>query len=95
MNKQFTLYTQLPKAKRIGGGVLSVGKDGDAMFFSGDGERDSKNLAEMIRVKLDFAGSNGLRLSGFERNGVDSGGREKYRFQEWWLAYNVEPEAKP
>lgn len=87
MSRQYTLYTQQPKPKKIGIGVLSIAERGEAHFFSGKGEQGSEMLADMARARLDFAGSSGIKVSGFEQTGVERDGRPKYRFQEWWLVY--------
>lgn len=90
MCRQFCLYIQQPKTKKIGIGVISVGRNGDAHFFSGFGERDSKVLANMERVKMDFIGASGIHISGFERVGTNKNGTGKYIYQEWWLTYDLE-----
>ena len=68
-------------------GVLSIGADGQAFFFEGSGESGARMLASMERVKIDFAGVNGIQLSGFQHIGNDKRGRRQFRFQEWWLSY--------
>ncbi len=48
-------------------------------------------LADMTRARIDFAAANGIMVSGFEPCGFESNGKTKYRFQEWWLAYEEQP----
>lgn len=93
MGKQFVLYVQQPEAERIGVGVLSIDRDGEAHFFSGDGGYGCEILSTMTRTKIDFAAANGIMLSGFEQCGFERNGKAKYRFQEWWLVYEDMQEA--
>jgi hypothetical protein len=72
--------------------VLSVSRDGEAQVFSGDGERGSRILAELVRARLDVAASEGLMISGMERDEITrddirQGYRARYRYQQWWLTY--------
>jgi hypothetical protein len=74
MNK-FRLIKQLPKNKEIGIGALLV-KDNIASFMI------NKNIVYMLeRIKIDFASSIGIELSGYERKG------NNFIFQKWWLIY--------
>ncbi len=74
--------------KVVGVGVLSVGKDGDAHFFEGNGDSGARILAEMVRTKLDWAGALAIRLTGFTLTGkIDKRGVPLYRFAEWTLCY--------
>lgn len=93
MGKRFLLYVQQPKPKKIGVGVLSIDRNGDAHFFSGEGEQGCTMLADMTRAKIDFAAANGIMVSGFEPFGFERNGKTKYRLQEWWLAYEDHPNA--
>ena len=88
MGKSFLLHVQLPSPEEKGAGVLSIDRNGEAHFFSGEGEQGCKILAEMTRAKIDFAAANGIMLSGFEPCGFERNGKTKYRYQEWWLAYD-------
>jgi len=88
MSKQFHLYLQLPKPKDFGLGVLSLVSDGGtAHFFSGDGGDGARIVADLERVRLAFAGADGLMLSGMQPVGLDRLGRQKYIYQEWWLRF--------
>lgn len=87
MSGQFILFTQHPEPREVGLGVLSVGRDGEAQFFAGRGERGDSMLAEMVRSRMELAAAKGIMLSGFEPAGLERDGRPKFRHQEWWLAY--------
>lgn len=78
---QFDLIVQHPKPKKPVHGVLSMDKRGEAQFFTGNGEADSRIVGTMERARVEHAASNGILISGVERIG------NKYRFQEWWLVY--------
>jgi hypothetical protein len=80
----WTLHTQLPKPHKRGvKGHLSVGEDGRALFLT-----DDQQTFRLDRTRLDFAGADGIRLSGYEPVGITM----KAQYQEWWLAY---PEEAP
>lgn len=81
MNRQYKLYTQFPKPKLRGCGVLDVDENGVAHFLSGNGEYDSVVLAKMERVRIDMAGSDGIMLSGMQPT------KSNYIFQKWWLSH--------
>lgn len=68
-------------------GSLSVGKDGEAHFFSGEGEQNSTVLAEMTRAKLEHVSAKGMKLSGMQPDGNTRAGQRKFLYQEWWLRY--------
>lgn len=81
-------YRLFIRDKNVGDGVLSVGQDGTANFFEGDGERESRILGEMERTRLMFIAANGISLSGFEWTGkIDRLGLKVYRYAEWWISY--------
>ncbi len=87
---RFELVTQMPKPKKVGRGTLSIGKDGDADFFAGNADAGSAVLANMVRVRVEWAAATGILLSGMQPNGFDKTGRPKFTYQEWLLRY---PEA--
>lgn len=89
MGRKFVLYAQNPKPKKIGVGVLSIDRGGEAQFFTGSGDRGDAILACMDRARIEHAAQAGIRLSGFEPHGFDRAGNQKYRYQEWWLAYTT------
>ena len=78
----YHLYVQLPKPKDLGIGSLSVDNTGSAIFFFTSG-----SMASLNRCHLEAVAMKGIRISGFELIGVDKQGQNKYRYQEWWLAY--------
>lgn len=84
---KYTLYID---AKKIADGVLSVDQRGEARFYSGNGDCAGKLVADLERVKLEFAAANGISLSGFEWTGKTSKGIKVYRYREWWLVYYAE-----
>ena len=87
MNRQFTLYIQLPYPKKIGTGILSISQSGDARFFSDTGGADSRVLSDMQRVRISFAGADGIMLNGMQPDGYQRDGRLKFFYQEWLLSY--------
>lgn len=90
----FILVTQLPKPKVLGTGSLSVSKSGDADFFEGNAESNSRILASMQRVKIDWAAAAGIMISGMEPDGADRQGRPIYKYQEWLLRHLNENSTK-
>lgn len=80
---QFNLIAQHPKPQKPVHGVLSLDKHGEAQFFTGNGEADSRLVGTLVRARVEHASSNGILISGMERHGACG----KYRFQEWWLVY--------
>lgn len=93
MGKQYALYTQNPKPEKKGVGFLSIDRNGDANFFSGTGAQGCYMIARMVRSRIDFAAADGIMVSGFEPCGVERNGKNKFRYQEWWLAYEEKPTA--
>lgn len=86
--KRFKLIIQVPKPKVLcESGTVSVDEKGEAMFFTGNGDRGDKCVAEMCRTKIDFAGAAGIMLSGMQPNGCDKNGTIKYIYQRWWMVY--------
>ena len=85
---QFHLTTKHPTEIYFGTGVLDVNeKTKEASFFAGDGSEASQLSAHMERATLDFAAAHVIKLSGFEPHGVGRDGKQKYRYQEWFLRY--------
>ena len=76
MIDHFELRTEYPKVKEHGGGRLGIEKDGMAYFDTG------KATKILSRSRIDFAGGDGIMLSGIE---LAPGGR--YILQQWWLRY--------
>ena len=87
---KFSIFVQLPHPKAKGAGSLSIDREGNAHFFSEYKEHGNRCIADMIRAKIDFAGADGIMVSGFEPCGFKKNGELKYKYQEWWLRYNVD-----
>ena len=87
VSEHFKLIIQKPKPKELGTGVLSIDKSGEAMFFEGNGESSAAVLASMQRVRVEFAGANGIMFSGMQPEGFERNGKQKFSYQEWWLVY--------
>ena len=85
--KQFTLYTQLPKVKKIGVGVLSIYNKDVAQFLN-SGEENAEILAILKDPVINFAGPDGFVLRGYE-SVFSKSGAEKFMRQEWFLNYTV------
>jgi hypothetical protein len=83
----FVLVTQHPKPRELGLGSLSIGKDGEAQFFEGDADHHSRVLAEMVRVRIEWAAAAGILLSGMEADGLGRDGKVKFKYQEWLLRH--------
>jgi hypothetical protein len=87
-SKRFQLVIQSPKPKTAcKSGTFSVDRAGDAIFFTGNGDASDSVIAEMHRTRIEFASASGIMLSGMEPNGCEKNGTQKYRYQEWYLAY--------
>jgi hypothetical protein len=89
-NRYYDLYLQQPKVKHVGKGLLNIEQNGTASFYDSP-EANAHFLAELKRVRIDFAGAAGIMLDGFESVGADAQQREKFRFQQWWLMYTEPP----
>lgn len=81
----FKLIKQLPRPRKITvNGYLSIDrKTNQATFWT----LEETINATMERIKLIFANSEGMLLTGFEPNGIDKNGRAKYKYQEWYLVF--------
>lgn len=83
----FKLYKQKPNPPRkplIG--YLSVDQNFEAMFFN----ENHTLLETMERVQIDYASTQGMRLTGFEQRGYQKNGSPKFIYQEWYLVFNEE-----
>ena len=83
---QYELVKRLPKELVIGIGGLNIDKSGEALFFEGNGELGSKIIAEMQRVKIEWAAANGILISGFEQT-FSKANQTVWLYQEWYLRY--------
>ena len=79
---KFNLIVQHPKPQKPVCGVLCMDKRGEAQFFTGDGDADSRLVKTLKRAHVEHAAANGILVSGVEQVGGN-----KLRFQEWWLVY--------
>ena len=73
---RFVLFTQRPNPRLVGEGTLSVHTDGTATFYQRGAVR-----AELSRARLDFAGADGIAISGLRQL------KDSLVYQEWWLRY--------
>jgi len=78
----YNLYLQLPKTSKLPTlGTLAIDNN-TAYFFCGNFLSASLSKPEIIFINPD-----GIMLKGYEPNGFDSGGREKFKYQEWFCRY--------
>jgi len=78
----YNLYLQLPKTSKSPIlGTLSIDKN-TAYFFS-----DGWLKAQLSKSEIIFINPDGIMLKGYESDGFDSGGREKFKYQEWFCRY--------
>lgn len=85
MKMIYSLHKETDKKDTSVCGLLSVGQGGaDAHFFEQDGPG---LIAELRRVRIEWAGATVLCISGMEPMGFDRTGREKFRHQVWYLRY--------
>lgn len=77
----FRLLKVQPTIVDAGLGTLDITAAGAATFYL-DGE-----TSHLERVRIEWAGADGILLSGLEPAGADRGGRAKYLHQEWMLKY--------
>jgi hypothetical protein len=83
----YEIYSQEPRPEKICTGRFSMSSDGLAHALD---ERGQTVVAELSRARLEFAGADGLMVSGFEEAGRDKTGKPKFRYQEWWLRYAID-----
>ena len=78
----YNLYPQLPRpAKTPAHGTLSIDKN-VAYFFNGNYLHASLSKPEIIFINPD-----GIMIKGYESDGFDKSGREKFKYQEWFCRY--------
>ena len=80
---QLKLIAQYPKPHILGLGTLCISKTGLAEFYSGDCDADSVVLCSLERIRIEYATSEGIMISGVEKSWINS----RLSFQEWWLVY--------
>jgi hypothetical protein len=74
-----------PKIVCIGSFSIS-GKDGDAYFY----DDDELCVGELFSPEIVFINQHGIMLRGYEYDGQDRSGRNKYKYQEWYCSYHEE-----
>lgn len=77
----YNLYLQLPRPAAPILGTLSVDKN-MAYLFSGNHVE-----AMLSRPEIIFINPDGIMLKGYESDGPDKMGREKFKYQEWFCRY--------
>lgn len=78
---QLKLIAQHPKPHNLGLGTLCISKNGIAEFYSDDCHAGSIVLCSLERIRIEYATSEGIMISGIEKIG------NNLKFQEWWLVY--------
>jgi len=79
----YNLFLQLPKSSKIPIlGTLAIDKN-IAYFFRGNFLSASLSKPEVIFINPD-----GIMLKGYESDGFDKVGREKFKYQEWFCRYS-------
>lgn len=69
-------------------GVLDVNeKTKEASRFAGDGSGEAISAGVHGTRNAGFCSAHVIKLSGFEHYGVGRDGKQKYRYQEWFLRY--------
>ena len=77
------LYKQLPRPKKEGINGFADGDKEIIHFFS-----DSQLTVEKLyRPFLEKITHEGIRFSGLEDDGFDKTGRQKFKYQEWWVKW--------
>ena len=87
MSRQFKITVEYPNQKPLGVGVLSIDEKGEALFFEGHADGNSRTLAHMLSSRLVFAGAHVICIEGHEPCGFDNAGRQKTKYQKWYLRY--------
>lgn len=89
------LYYPISKKpeKKIATGSLSLVADNRfaqqkvAYFIEKNQQNNDRVVAELKHPEIVFITSDGIRLKGYESNGVDPTGREKMIYQEWYVSF--------
>lgn len=87
----YSLYLQLPKPGKIPVlGTLAIDKN-VAYFFLRDAHHVLDSLsASLAKPEIIFINPDGIMLKGYESDGFDKSGREKFKYQEWFCRYVTE-----
>ena len=79
---KYNLYLQLPKtSKKPIFGTLAIDKN--TAYFFGDVICEAK----LSKPEIIFVNPDGIMLKGYEHDGFDTAGREKFKYQEWFCRY--------
>ena len=82
---KFSLQKYHPKPKKLGNGDLYMGNKKDAQFFEDATQENSRILASMEGVTIEWVGADAMKLAGFEHVGFDKQNCKKFIYQEWYL----------
>ena len=83
---KYNLYLQLPKtSKKPILGTLAIDKN--AAYFFGDVIYNVVCEARLSKPEIIFINPDGIMLKGYEHDGFDPSGREKFKYQEWFCRY--------
>ena len=82
----YNLYPQLPKpsATLCSFGTLAIDNN-VAYFFTHNGKVLHASLSKPDVI---FINPDGIMLKGYESDGFDKTGREKFKYQEWFCRYS-------
>jgi len=82
----YNLYLQLPKSNATSCYLGTLAIDNNvAYFFTHNG----KTLhASLSKPDVIFINPDGIMLKGYESDGFDKTGREKFKYQEWFCRYS-------
>ena len=84
---QYNFVPQIgPKPKIKGKGVLTIDKT-EAVFWEGSSERDSKILGLLKNPSVKWISHLGILVTGFEPNGFDRVGNQKFIYREWYCSF--------
>ena len=75
------LYKQKPKPTKLVWHGYASGDNKAIHFF----DMDDKLICTLEKPDIIFINTDGLMIKGYEPNGVDRAGRQKYLYQEWYL----------
>lgn len=78
----YNLYLQLPKPSKIPVlGTLAIDKNVAYFFVL------NSLSASLAKPEIIFINPDGIMLKGYESDGFDKSGREKFKYQEWFCRY--------
>lgn len=75
------VYKQIPTpSKKPIAGTLDCDRQGTMRLWDSDG----RIAMELREASIKFIGKHGFAFKGYEPDGVDKRGVEKFKYQEWW-----------